>query len=226
MRKKPNLIPRMERCGHLLIREPERLRGHWSETLGPNKPLCLELGCGKGRFTSLLAAEQPDRLHLAMDRVPEALVVAMERAAQASLTNLFFIEGDAEKLFDLFYPSEVDILYINFCDPWPSKRHAKRRLTHANFLAIYRYVLHEGGEIRFKTDNEALFDFSLDQFTANGFSLFSVSRDLHAGGPADFMTDYEEKFHSQGLPIFRCIAVKNPALSSENKDFPEFMTRT
>jgi tRNA (guanine-N7-)-methyltransferase len=226
MRKKPNLVPRMERCARFLIKQPEAYRGVWRDALAPGRTLSLELGCGKGRFTAALAARNPENLYLAMDRVPEALVVAMECASAASLSNLYFISGDAGSLCDWFSPGEVDMLYINFCDPWPRKRHAKRRLTHANFLAIYRNVLREGGEIRFKTDNEALFDFSLEQFAANGFSLSSVSRNLHAGGPADIMTDYEEKFYSQGLPIFRCVAVKTPIASHEKEHAEKPMTRT
>ena len=133
MRKKPNLVPRMERCARFLIQAPEEQRGHWRELKPDAEQIWLELGCGKGRFTAETAAQNPNVLYLAVERVPDAMIVAMERCAQRGLTNVFFVDGDAARLREYFAPDEVDRLFINFCDPWPSNRHARRRLTHQNF---------------------------------------------------------------------------------------------
>ena len=153
MRRKKNLVPRMEACGQWLIRDPKAQRGHWRELMPGAKELRLELGCGKGRFTCQTAAADPDVLFIAVERVPDAMVMAMEKARSLALTNVFFVDADAAELPEFFAPDEVDLIYINFCDPWPPKRHAKRRLTHRDFLLRYRQVLRDGGEIHFKTDN-------------------------------------------------------------------------
>lgn len=208
MRKKPNLIPRMERCEEYLVRTPEELRGSWRERLHPGCELRLELGCGKGRFTCETAAREPEVLFVAVERVPDAMVIAMERARTMELRNVLFIDADAARLRDYFARDEAERIYINFCDPWPSNRHAKRRLTHTDFLLSYRDVLRDGGQIHFKTDNHDLFEWSLFQFPRAGYELSQVSRNLHANGIQGVMTDYEEKFHNLGTPINRCVATK------------------
>ena len=163
MRKKKNLAPRMEACGAWLVADPFAQRGHWQELMPDAKEIRLELGCGKGRFTAGTAAAEPDVLLIAVEKVPDAMVVAMERARDAGLKNVFFVDGDAALLPDMFAPDEVDRIYINFCDPWPKSNQAKRRLTHHNFLNQYRKVLKPGGEIHFKTDNDKLFEWSLEE---------------------------------------------------------------
>ncbi|WP_297211391.1 tRNA (guanosine(46)-N7)-methyltransferase TrmB [uncultured Flavonifractor sp.] len=215
MRKKPNLIPRMERCARVQITDSEERRGRWGELMPEAKALHLELGCGKGRFTAEMAAGMPETLFVAVERVPDAMVIAMERVCALELHNVFFVDADAAQLPAFFAPGEVDRIYINFCDPWPGNRHAKRRLTHPNFLRLYRQVLKEGGDIHFKTDNRDLFEWSLLQFPQAGFSLEQVTRDLHAGGICGVMTDYEEKFHLLGTPINRCEAVMGPESVSD-----------
>ena len=207
MRKKKNLAPRMERCAAWQIREPESLRGSWRSLMPEARELRLELGCGKGRFTCLTAAAERDVLFIAVERVPDAMVMAMERARDMDLHNVFFVDADAAVLPTMFAPGEVDRIYINFCDPWPTKRHAKRRLTHHSFLLKYREVLKEQGEIHFKTDNLPLFEFSLLEFPAAGFQPEEVTHDLHGNGVCEIMTDYEEKFHTQGVRINRCVGV-------------------
>lgn len=208
MRRKKNLEPRMERCANCWIKEPESLCGKWS-TLRPGMvALHLELGCGKGRFTCEMAAKSPDVLFIAVERVPDAMVIAMERANTEGLSNVFFIDGDAAKLSEYFSKDEIDRIYINFCDPWPGQKHARRRLTHENFLKSYRSVLKGDGQIHFKTDNKDLFEFSLFQFPKAGFSLSEVTENLHQSGPQGVMTDYEEKFHKQGIAINRCVGSK------------------
>ncbi|MDD4716213.1 MAG: tRNA (guanosine(46)-N7)-methyltransferase TrmB [Oscillospiraceae bacterium] len=208
MRKKPNLIPRLARCGAIWIQDPENLRGRWRELHSPGCPLHVELGCGKGRFTAEIAAANPEILFVAVERVPEAMVVAMERVTALGLSNVFFLSEDAARLPDFFAPDEVNLIYINFCDPWPGNRHAKRRLTFRSFLMEYRKVLRIGGEIRFKTDNRPLFDFSLDEFPAAGFRISSLTYNLHSGRYADLPTDYEAKFFAAGTPICRLVAVQ------------------
>lgn len=207
MRKKPNLIPRMQRCAALHVLAPEEERGRWRNRMPAARAIYVELGCGKGRFTAETAAANPDVLLVAVERVPEAMVVAMERCLAAGLANVFFVVGDASRLPDFFAPEEIDRLYINFCDPWPSKRHAKRRLTNRAFLSAYRRALRPGAEIHFKTDNAPLFEYSLEEFPAAGFETAEVTRDLHARGPVGIMTDYEAKFYAEGVPICRCVAV-------------------
>lgn len=208
MRRKKNLGPRMEACAAWQIKDPKALRGNWRSLMPGAKELRLELGCGKGRFTCQTAAANPEILFVAVERVPDAMVMAMEKARDMGLTNVFYVDADAALLPEFFAPEEVDLIYINFCDPWPPKRHAKRRLTHRNFLKLYREVLKEKGQIHFKTDNAPLFEFSILEFPEAGYDLEEVTRDLHANGVCGIMTDYEEKFHNLGTRINRCVGIK------------------
>jgi len=210
MRKKKNLDSRMEACDALWIRTPEEYKGRWRELKPDAAMLRLELGCGKGRFTAETAAAHPEDLYVAVERVPDAMVIAMERCRNMGLTNVFFIDGDAATLSDYFAPDEVDLIYINFCDPWPSVKHSRRRLTYEGFLRSYRKVLKDGGQIHFKSDNHDLFEWSLFQFPKAGFELSEVTRNLHENGICGIMTDYEEKFHNMGTPINRCVGTKGP----------------
>jgi tRNA (guanine-N7-)-methyltransferase len=210
MRKKKNLGPRMERCRESLIADPYSMPGKWRELKPDCSELRVELGCGKGRFTAETAKLEPDVLFIAVEMIPDAMVVAMERCRDEGLTNVFFVSANADQLPLFFQPEEVDRIYINFCDPWPTKRHAKRRLTHGNFLQLYRKVLKMGGQIHFKTDNVPLFDFSLEEIPQFGFTLSEVTHDLHGNGPVGVMTDYEAKFHELGQPINRCVATIVP----------------
>ncbi len=206
MRKKKNVEPRMEQCDPVWIRNPEEQKGHWRQLKEPGCPLYLELGCGKGRFTCDSAAAHPEALYIAVEKVPDCLVMAMERAMEQQLHNVLFVEADASDLTEYFAPGEVDEVYLNFCDPWPSHGHAKRRLTHPNFLNRYAQVLRGGGRIQFKTDNKDLFEWSLFQFAKAGFQLEEINRNLHGQGIRGVMTDYEARFHAMGQPIYRCVA--------------------
>ena len=149
------------------------------------------------------------------------MVIAMERAKAAGLNNVFFIDADVARLTEFFAPGEVERIYLNFCDPWPTNRHAKRRLTHENFLRLYRQVLSDGGQIHFKTDNSGLFEWSLFQFPRAGYALGEVTRDLHENGICGVMTDYEEKFHNLGTPINRCVGTKGELPPEESAAEPE-----
>lgn len=210
MRKKPNLTVRMERCSRLLIQDPAAIQGCWKDLYPDAREIRLEIGCGKGRFSAETAEQNPDVLYLALERVPDAMIIAMERCQARNLTNIFFIDGDAALLRDYFAPNEVDLLYINFCDPWPGVKHARRRLTNEQFLILYRGILRDGGQIHFKSDNHDLFEWSLFQFPKAGYELSEVTRDLHGAGIQGVMTDYEEKFYRLGAPINRCVATKHP----------------
>ena len=208
MRRKPNLEPRLARCAELLIDEPAALRGRWCESFGGFAGVHVELGCGKGRFTADCAASAPDVLLVAIERDPSALVMAMELALSRSLENIRFILGDVNMLGEVFAPGEVGRIYLNFPDPWPKSRDAKLRLTAPNFLRRYATVLAPGGELQFKTDNTPLFDWSAEQFTAEGWELRELTHDLHAEGLVGILTGYEAKFVAQGLKINRLVAVK------------------
>ena len=206
MRKKPNLIPRMEKCAHLSVADPAELRGQWLSEFKEFDSLYLEIGCGKGRFTVETAKAEPHAFLVGLERVADALVIAMERANADGLLNARFLARDAKTLPEIFAPGEVSRIYLNFSDPWPDRKHAKRRLTSETFLPIYREILSPDGEIHFKTDNLPLFEYSLKQLEAGGFELFDVTRNLHAEGPRGVMTDYELKFFEQGVSINRCVA--------------------
>ena len=211
MRKRSNLGPRMEKCAEYLIDDPAALRGKWLESFPGYDRLYLELGCGKGRFTADTAELMPDTLYIAMEKVPDAMILAMERVRERGIKNVRFIDGDAIKLAEMFAPGEAARIYINFCDPWPKSRDAKHRLTFPGFLRLYADVLPLGGEIHFKTDNTPLFSWSLEQFENEGWALSEKTNDLHANGLVGVMTDYEAKFHAQGVPINRVVAVKTEA---------------
>lgn len=204
MRKRNNLEPRMEACASVWIQDPETRRGNWRQLLPDARALHLEIGCGKGKFTVEMAEQNPDVLFIAVERVREALVLAMEKAISMGLKNVYFLSVDAAELDQLFAPGEADRIYLNFCDPWPRSKNAKRRLTYHTFLEKYRSVLRPDGEIHFKTDNAGLFAWSLEEFERYGYPVQNVTDDLHRDGVVGVMTGYEEKFHALGTPIHRC----------------------
>ena len=211
MRRKPNLEPRLEKCAAVTVENPQEYRGRWRESFGGFKAVHVELGCGKGRFTADVAASAPELLLVAIERDPSALVMAMELALSRGLSNVRFILGDVGTLGEVFAPGEVGRIYLNFPDPWPKSRDAKLRLTAPNFLRRYATVLAEGGELQFKTDNTPLFDWSAEQFSAEGWELRDFTHDLHANGLVGILTGYEAKFVAQGLKINRLDAVKTAA---------------
>ena len=223
MRNKKNLIPRMEKCASVQIFHPEEHKGHWRELMPGCKEVHAEMGCGKGQFTAGTAQNNPDTLIVALEKVPNAMVTAMERVCADEIPNVRFIDTDVVTLRSIFEPSEISVIYINFPDPWPRKKEIKHRLTAPSFLAMYWDLLPVGGRIEYKTDQLWLFDWSLTQFAAMGFELQEVTRDLHANGICGIMTNYEERFHSQGVPINRCVAIKTedrPAVLPEPEKKP------
>lgn len=228
MRRRNNLAPRMAACEPVWIHEPETLRGNWRSLMPGCRELRVEVGCGKGKFTVETAAAEPDVLLIAIEKVPDALVLAMESAMKMGLKNVFFVSLDADRIDEFFADDEIDLLYINFCDPWPRKKNAKRRLTYHTFLEKYKKVLKLGGQIHFKTDNAKLFEWSLPEMESCYLELHNLTRDLHANGPVGIMTGYEEKFYALGMPINRVEAVvvtKTPRPAdvkdeSEDNDIP------
>ena len=211
MRKKANREPRMEACARWQIKSPADYKGNW-RSLKPDTPeLWVEIGCGKGKFTVETAQANPEILLIAIERCREAMVMAMEKARDMGLTNVFFIDMDVANLEDCFAESEIDRMFINFPDPWPRSKNAKRRLTHRGFLEKYRRVIRQEGEIHYKTDNAKLFEFSLEEFAACGLEVKNLTRDLHAHGPVGIMTGYEEKFYALGTPINRCEVISRKA---------------
>ncbi len=203
MRKKKNLGPRLARCAPVLVSGPQAYRGRWRELFGSDAPLRLEIGCGKGRFALETARREPGVNLVAVEREEGALVMAAEKAMEAQLPNLRFLSFDAAQLGDVFAPGEVDLIYLNFSDPWPPNRQRKRRLTWRAFLAVYDSILSEDGALFFKTDNQRLFEWSLGEICQYGWLLQNISLDLHQSGLDNVMTEYEEKFSAQGNRIYR-----------------------
>ena len=210
MRKMKNLEPRTQACGALRIAAPAARKGDWRSLKPDCTALWVEVGCGKGKFTAETAAANPDVLLIAVERCREAMVVAMEKARDMGLTNVFYIDMDVAHMEEIFAPGEIDRLFINFPDPWPRKKNAKRRLTFRTFLESYCHVIRENGEIHFKTDNAPLFEFSLEEFALCGLEVRNLTRNLHENGTVGIMTGYEEKFHALGTPINRCEVVCKP----------------
>ena len=210
MRRMKNLEPRMEKCADYRICQPEKLQGNWRSLKPDATALWVEVGCGKGKFTAETAQANPDVLLIAVERCREAMVVAMEKARDMGLKNVFYIDMDVENIENIFAPEEIDRLFINFPDPWPRKKNAKRRLTHRGFLYKYCHVVRQGGEFHFKTDNAPLFAFSEEEFAACGLEVKNLTYNLHENGIVGIMTGYEEKFHSLGTPINRCEVVCKP----------------
>ena len=171
------------------------------------RELYVELGTGKGDFIAQIAERNPQINFIGLEVEATCILAAARKVREKNLSNVRLIVFDVSNIAELFAEHEVDRLYINFCDPWPKKRHAKRRLTYSRFLELYKKILKHGGEIFFKTDNRGLFDFSLEQFTLAGFDVRDVTNDLHADEPPDnIRTEYENKFSAAGVPINFCIA--------------------
>ena len=215
MRRMKNLLPRMEKCAEYRIEDPKSLKGNWRSLMPTAKALWVEVGCGKGKFTAETAEANPEVLLIAVERCREAMVVAMEKAQGMGLKNVFYIDMDVAEIEEIFAGQEIDRLFINFPDPWPRKKNAKRRLTHRGFLDKYCRVVRTGGEIHYKTDNAPLFEFSVEEFEACGLQVNNLTRNLHENGIVGIMTGYEEKFHALGTPINRCEVVCKPFVLPE-----------
>ena len=208
MRKKKHGAERIAACADLLLQERSEIEAFLAEKGGACE---LEIGCGKGDF-AIEASKRAEIPFIAMERCSDVAVVAMEKAKDAACDNLHFIVGNAQELLPLlFKKGEIRTLYLNFSDPWPKSGYAKRRLTHRNFLAMYKDLLPEDGKIVFKTDNVALFDFSLEEFAAMGLRMEELTRDLHNSqyNADNIQTEYERNFSAKGFPIHRVVVYMN-----------------
>ena len=193
-----------------VIDEPERFKGKWESVFGEKRPLFLEVGMGKGRFLMDMARLHPERNYVGIEMYDSVLLRAVQKREQLEedLPNLYFIRMDARNLPDVFEKGEVDKIYLNFSDPWPKERHAKRRLTSCQFLERYDKILAPEGTVEFKTDNRPLFEFSLEEVKEAGWVLDASTFDLHHDAKlmeGNVMTEYEEKFSRAGNPIHKMI---------------------
>lgn len=187
----------------------ENLKGKWSSKFENNNPIHVEFGTGRGKFITTHAKNNPDINYIAMEIKEEVLLKAVEKAHEANLNNILFVWGNVNNILDYFEEKEISRVYVNFCDPWPKKRWAKRRLTHSSFLEKYDTILKDDGELHFKTDNRDLFEFSLNEIAASDWMLKNISLDLAKNTEIEnITTEYEDKFMSQGMQIYRCEAKK------------------
>lgn len=186
-------------------------KGKWNEVFGNDNPVRIEIGMGKGKFITELALQNPDINYIGIEKYSSVLIRAIEKRKDIEINNLIYIRMDAVEICDAFEKGEVDRIYLNFSDPWPKDRHAKRRLTSRQFFARYDEILKPDGKVEFKTDNRDLFDFSLEEIPETTFKIDEYTFDLHSDKEADIykgnvMTEYEEKFVGLGNPICKLVA--------------------
>ncbi|WP_271001272.1 tRNA (guanosine(46)-N7)-methyltransferase TrmB [Listeria seeligeri] len=204
VKHKPWAKDRLQEFPAIYIENPEELKGQWQEVFGNNNPIHIEIGSGKGQFVSGMAKANPNINYIGIEMIESVLVSALDKAIEADVSNLRLVARDAKLLEECFEKGEIAQIYLNFSDPWPKKRHTKRRLTNPTFLTIYERLLPEAGEIHFKTDNRSLFEYSLVAFSEYNMLLTFVSLDLHNSDyEGNIKTEYEEKFSAKGFPIYR-----------------------
>ena len=211
IRRKKNTEEKLKNFSDFVILENigEDFKNNWRKIFDENnlsRKLFVELGTGKGDFITQLAEKNPEINFLGLEMEREVILKAARKIQEKNLENVRLALFDINKISEIFAENEIDRIYINFCDPWPKNRHAKRRLTHINFLEMYKKILKNGGEIHFKTDNRGLFDFSLEQFELANLKVHDVNFDLHANEPPEnIRTEYENKFSALGSKINRCV---------------------
>lgn len=205
LKHKPWAAEFIEQHPDVIIPNPEDYKAKWADVFGNDNPVHIEVGTGKGQFVIGMAQQNPDINYIGIELFDSVIVCALEKIIEAKKpSNLRLLKVDGAKLQDYFEKGDVSRVYLNFSDPWPKTRHAKRRLTHEGFLKLYEAVLIDNGEIHFKTDNRGLFEYSLVSMNQYGMRLNYVSLDLHAEMPEDnIMTEYEQKFSAKGQPIYR-----------------------
>lgn len=212
LRGRKGIRENLESQPDLVVLDPRAYKGRWKERFGNDRPIYVELGMGKGQFISGMSVRYPGVNFIGMDMYDELIRRAGEKAKKAwaeveqSPKNINLALGNIEFIEEFFAPGELTRIYLNFSDPWPKARHGRRRLTHPRFLDKYKQLLNEDGEIHFKTDSQTLFEFSLNAFAASGLQMSDISLNLHRDGINEqhVMTEYESKFHEQGMNIYRC----------------------
>ena len=208
LKNKPWALPLIEANPQYVVTEPQQYRGKWQERFSQDQPLLIEIGMGKGRFITEMARRDPEHNYIGIEVQSTATGIALKKQLEAQLPNLQLVCGDGGDLTEMFAPGEVAGIFLNFSDPWPKKRHAKRRLTYKTFLKQYQTVIAETGHLEFKTDNRGLFEYSLASMNNYGMVFDQVWLDLHDSEEAadNVMTEYEEKFSKKGQPIYKVTA--------------------
>lgn len=193
-----------------VIHNPEEYKGKWREVFQNNNPIHIEIGMGKGKFVQTLAINNPDINYIGIEKYSSVLIRAIEKRNELDIENLYFIRMDAEEIVNIFDEGEVSQIYLNFSDPWPKDRHAKRRLTSKEFFGRYDTILKKDGRVIFKTDNRELFDFSVEEIPQANWKLKEVTYDLHNSEfvEGNVMTEYEERFITEGKAINRLVAYR------------------
>ena len=208
LRHKPWARDKIANHPEIVIPNSKELSGKWNEIFENEYPIHIEIGTGKGRFITEMAKANSHINFIGIERYESVIVTALDRILEEEdLPNLRLLNEDAKNLTEIFAKNEVSQIYLNFSDPWPKNRHEKRRLTFKSFLDIYQYILKENGEIHLKTDNQGLFEYSLESFSRYGMIVKNISLDLHNSDfEGNIMTEYEEKFSKKGNRIYRCEA--------------------
>ncbi|MCR4850335.1 MAG: tRNA (guanosine(46)-N7)-methyltransferase TrmB [Lachnospiraceae bacterium] len=191
-----------------VVHEEKTVKGKWNIVFGNDNPIRIEIGMGKGRFICEIAMCNPGINYVGIEKYSSVLLRAIQKQEELKLPNLKFIRMDAEEIAEVFGKDEVDRIYLNFSDPWPKDRHAKRRLPSRQFLKRYDSFLKKDGIIEFKTDNRDLFDYAVIEANEAGWNIDSITYDLHNDpvmNEGNIMTEYEERFSSKGNPIFKYI---------------------
>lgn len=204
-RNKPWADDFLKENNNIVVDSPAEHKNKWKDIFGNDNPIHIEVGTGKGQFILGMANQYPDVNFIGIELAKSIIVSAVQKVKDGEQENVRLINVDANHLTDLFGENEIEKVYLNFSDPWPKSRHAKRRLTYYTFLDQYKHILKEPGELILKTDNKGLFEYSLVSFSQFGMVLNEVLLDLHGEeDPTNIMTEYEEKFSSKGQPIYRC----------------------
>ncbi|HEQ1123217.1 TPA: tRNA (guanosine(46)-N7)-methyltransferase TrmB [Streptococcus pyogenes] len=204
VRKRKGAEEHLANNPHYVILNPEDAKGRWHDVFGNDRPIHIEVGSGKGGFITGMALKNPDINYIGIDIQLSVLSYALDKVLASEVPNVKLLRVDGSSLTNYFEDGEVDMMYLNFSDPWPKIKHEKRRLTYKDFLDTYKRILPEHGEIHFKTDNRGLFEYSLASFSQYGMTLRQIWLDLHASNyEGNVMTEYEEKFSNKGQVIYR-----------------------
>ncbi|WP_110114164.1 tRNA (guanosine(46)-N7)-methyltransferase TrmB [Bacillus sp. CGMCC 1.16541] len=205
LRNKPGAQEKLDSYPQYIIANPVEHKGKWHEVFNNDNPIHIEVGTGKGQFLVGMAKQNPHINYIGIELYKSVIVSALDKLIEEDLPNLCLLNVDARELEEFFAKGDVSQVYLNFSDPWPKVRHAKRRLTYKAFLQSYENILIDNGEIHFKTDNQGLFEYSLTSFSEYGLLLKYISLDLHNSDfEGNVMTEYEEKFSKKGQRIYRC----------------------